>query len=51
VSTMQGTLMRWSIHDYSYELQDEGQALYEYYMQALLAISPAVWADELIEDK
>jgi AcrR family transcriptional regulator len=55
VSTMQGTLMRWSIHDYSYELQDEGPALYEYYMQALLANNPAAWvdeqADELIEDK
>ena len=51
VSTMQGTLMRWSIHDYSYELQNEGQVLYEYYMQALLATNPASWADRLIKDK
>ena len=51
VSTMQGTLMRWSIHDYSFDLQDEGPALYEYYMQALLASNPAAWTDGLIEDK
>ncbi|MDC9720595.1 MAG: TetR/AcrR family transcriptional regulator [Gammaproteobacteria bacterium] len=48
VSTMQGTLMRWSIHDYNFELQAEGQALYGYYMQALLANNPAPWS---IEDK
>ena len=51
VSTIQGTLMRWSIHDYSFDLQDEGPALYEYYMQALSASNPADWKDGLIEDK
>ncbi|HCH32347.1 MAG TPA: TetR family transcriptional regulator [Oceanospirillaceae bacterium] len=43
VSTMQGTLMRWSIYDYNFDLQAEGQGLYQYYMQALMAQNPAQW--------
>lgn len=44
-STIQGTLMRWSISDFQFDLQSEAKPLYYFFMTALDCSDPAPWEE------